>query len=81
MKAWGQFDVGDGIDAPSWQDVDGYAPLHLSVIGGHPKTTQAILQAEDWTGTNASRDVVRKHTEKLGEVLALATKANSVVIV
>ena len=81
MKAWGQFDVDDGIDAPSWQDVDGYAPLHLSVIGGHPKTTQAILQAEDWTGKNASRDVVRKHTEKSGEVLALATKANSVVIV
>lgn len=81
MKAWGQFDVGDGIDAPSWQDVDGYAPLHLSVIGGHPNTTQALLQAEDWTVANASRDVVRKHTEKSGEVLALATKANSVVIV
>lgn len=81
MKVWGQFDVGDGIDAPSWQDVDGYAPLHLSVIGGHPKTTQALLQAEDWTGANASRDVVRKHTEKSGEVLALATKANSVAIV
>ena len=81
MKAWGQFDVSDGIDAPSWQDVDGYAPLHLSVIGGHPKTTQALLEAEDWTGANANRDVVRKHTEKSGEVLALATKANSVVIV
>lgn len=81
MKAWGQFDVGDGIDAPSWQDVDGYAPLHLSVIGGHPKTTQALLQAEDWTGANAGRDVVRKHTEKSGEVLALATKANFVSIV
>ena len=81
MKLWGQFDVGDGIDAPSWQDVDGYAPLHLSVIGGHSKTTQALLQAEDWTGANANRDVVRKNTEKSGEVLALATKANFVVIV
>lgn len=81
MKAWGLFDVGDGIDAPSWQDLDGYAPLHLSVIGGHSKTTQVLLQAEDWTGTNESRDIVRKHTEKSGEVLALATKANSVIIV
>lgn len=81
MKAWVQFDVGDGIDAPSWQDIDGYAPLHLSVIGGHLKTTQALLQAEDWTGANKNRDVVRKHTEKSGEVLALATKANSVLIV
>ena len=81
MKSWGQFEVDDGIDAPSWQDVDGYAPLHLSVIGGHPKTTQALLKAENWMGVKDSKLAVRKHTEKSGEVLALATKSNFFVIV
>ncbi len=43
----GQFNVEKGIDVPEWQDKEGYAPLHLSVIGGHPLTTKALLEAED----------------------------------
>lgn len=81
MQAWGQFDVTDGIDAPFWQDMDGLAPLHLSVIGGHPITTQVLLRAEQWRGENDRKAVVRKEMAKSGEVLALATKANFVVIV
>lgn len=81
MQAWGQFEVTEGIDAPIWQDMDGFAPLHLSVIGGHPMTTQALLKAEDWRGENDRKAAVRKHMTKSGEVLALATKANFVVIV
>lgn len=81
MQAWGQFEVSEGIDAPFWQDADGYAPLHLSVIGGHPTTTRTLLEAENWRGANDRKAAVRKHMSKSGEVLALAVKANFVVIV
>ena len=81
MQAWGQFEVEEGIDAPFWQDVDGYAPLHLSVIGGHPLTTEALLGAENWKGVNDRKAGIHKHRSKSSEVLALATKENFVQIV
>lgn len=81
MQEWGQFSVEDGIDAPEWQDKDGFAPLHLSVVGGHPLTTEALLQGEDWDGFHKKKLDKRKHVAKSGAVLALATKANYEVIV
>ena len=81
MQSWGQFQIADGIDAPFWQDAEGCAPLHLSVIGGHALTTRALLEAEDWKGANDRKAVVREHMSKFGEVLALATKSNFVAIV
>jgi glycerophosphodiester phosphodiesterase len=80
MHDWGQFEQNNGVEAPFWQDLEGYTPLHLSVIGGHPLTTQALLALEgmksrDGTGT------LRNHMANSGEVLALATKANFVPIV
>jgi len=81
MQAWGQFEVSDGIDAPFWQDVDGYAPLHLSVIGGHPLTTKTLLEAEDWRGTSDCKAAIRKNMSKSGEVLSLAVEANFTAIV
>ena len=81
MQFWGQFEISDGIDAPFWQDMEGRAPLHLSVIGGHPVTTRTLLEAEDWKGASDSKAAVRKHISKFGEVLALATKSNFVAIV
>ena len=81
MQAWGQFEVEEGIDAPFWQDVDGYAPLHLSVIGGHALTTEALLGAENWKGLNDRQAGIHKHRSKSSEVLALATKENFVQIV
>ena len=81
MQAWGHFEVSHGIDAPFSQDADGYSPLHLSVIGGHPRTTRTLLEAESWKGANDRQAAVRKHMFKSGEVLALAVKANFVVIV
>lgn len=81
MQAWGQFEVSERVDAPFWQDIDGYAPLHLSVIGGHPQTTRTLLEAENWRGASDRKAAVRKHMSKSGEVLALAVKANFVVIV
>ncbi|KAK5997903.1 Glycerophosphodiester phosphodiesterase GDE1 [Cladobotryum mycophilum] len=81
MQDWNQFDAKDGIDAPEWQDSDGYAPLHLSVIGGHPLTTQALLQGENWQGSSEAKIQIRKTIPKSGAVLALATKSNYTVIV
>lgn len=81
MQSWGQFEVDEGIDAPFWQDTDGCAPLHLSVIGGHPHTTEVLLGAENWQGVRDRKAFIHKHKAKSSEVLALATKANFVVIV
>ena len=81
MQNWGQFEVTKGIDAPFWQDTEGLAPLHLSVIGGHLLTTRTLLEAEDWRGANDRKAAVRKQMSKSSAVLALAAKANFVVIV
>ena len=81
MQAWDQFEVSEGIDASYWQDAEGLAPLHLSVMYGHPLTTRTLLEAENWKGPHDRRSVVRKHSSKSGEVLALATKENFEVIV
>lgn len=81
MQEWNQFNVKDGIDTPEWQDHDGCAPLHLSVVGGHPLTTQALLQGENWQGSSESKAEIRKSIAKSGAVLALATKSNYSTIV
>jgi len=81
MQDWGQFNVEHGIDAPEWQDSEGLAPLHLSVIGGHPLTTQALLKAENWQGSNDDKAAMRRDISKSSAVLALATKANHTHIV
>ncbi|QSZ36134.1 hypothetical protein DSL72_007259 [Monilinia vaccinii-corymbosi] len=76
MQDWGQFNVKNGIDAPEWQDSEGLAPLHLSVIGGHPLTTQALLDGENWEGTSDQKAVMRRDIAKSSAVLALATRSN-----
>ncbi|KAF2120467.1 Glycerophosphoryl diester phosphodiesterase family-domain-containing protein [Lophiotrema nucula] len=81
MQDWNQFDVSQGIDSPYWQDNEGYAPVHLSVIGGHPLTTKALLQAENWRGQSEEKLSSRKNTSKSGAVLALAVQSNFVTIV
>lgn len=81
MQSWGQFNVEKGIDAPEWQDNEGLAPLHLSVIGGHPLTTKALLHAENWHGQNEGKAAMRRDISKSSAVLALATKANFTTIV
>lgn len=84
MRQWGQFDVSDGIDSPRWQDNDGLAPLHLAVMGEHPKTTKILLLSEGWDGELGSSDRVvsaRKAVSNSSVALALATKKNAIVIV
>ena len=76
MQDWDQFNSKNGIDAPEWQDKDGYAPLHLSVLGGHPLTTEALLQGENWQGSSEAKAQIRKTISRSGASLALATKSN-----
>jgi glycerophosphodiester phosphodiesterase len=81
MQDWGQFNVEHGIDALEWQDNEGLAPLHLSVIGGHPLTTQALLKGENWEGQHGNKAAIRRNISKSSAVLALATKSNFTRIV
>ncbi|EER24982.1 glycerophosphodiester phosphodiesterase, putative [Coccidioides posadasii C735 delta SOWgp] len=81
LQAWDMFDVSEGIDGPNWQDEEGWAPLHLSVVRGHPLTTRALLDAENWRGRSEEKAAIRKHVSKSSAVLALATKANFIDIV
>ncbi|KAL5341604.1 Glycerophosphoryl diester phosphodiesterase family-domain-containing protein [Aspergillus crustosus] len=81
LQAWDLFDVSEGIDAPRWQDNDGWAPLHLSVVGGHPLTTQALLKAENWKGQIENKVKIRKQVHRSSAVFALAVKANFIDIV
>ncbi|KAF5022378.1 hypothetical protein F66182_5579 [Fusarium sp. NRRL 66182] len=81
MQRWNQFHVKDGIDTPEWQDHDGCAPLHLSVVGGHALATQALLQGENWQGSSDDKAYIRKSIAKSGAVLAIATKFNYSAIV
>jgi len=81
MQDWGQFNVEQGIDAAEWQDNEGMAPLHLSVIGGHALTTQALLKGENWKGQNNQKAALRRDISKSSAVLALATKSNFTLIV
>lgn len=81
LRAWKLFDVADGIDGPKWQDNEGWAPLHLSVIGGHPLTTQALLDAERSVAPNVSKSTIRKSSARSSAVLGLAAKANFTEIV
>lgn len=81
MQEWGQFNVENGIDAPEWQDKEGNAPVHLSVLGGHVLTTRALLQGEDWKGVSDNKAEMRRTISKSSAVLAIATKANHKAIV
>ncbi|KAL9594613.1 MAG: hypothetical protein Q9219_006943 [cf. Caloplaca sp. 3 TL-2023] len=81
LQAWGLFEIGDGIDAPFWQDSENLSPLHLGVMGGHYLTARVLLESEDWRGADDRKAAVRKHMSSCGEILALATKANFIAIV
>ena len=75
MHQWSLFDVGDGLDAPTWQDSEGYAPFHLAVINGHYRTAKVLLLV-DASDKFMDMPLTSKHVEKSGASLALATKAN-----
>ncbi|KAL1607850.1 Glycerophosphocholine phosphodiesterase [Paraconiothyrium brasiliense] len=75
MRAWNQFDISAGIDSSAWQDTEGYAPIHLAVIGGHPLATQTLLEA------GATANLATTAIPNSGAMLAVATQSNFVRIV
>lgn len=75
MQDWHLADLSEGIDSAVWQDLEGFAPLHLAVIGGHYRTSKALLLVDDWHNFTDHR-LTSKHVEKSGLSLALATKSN-----
>jgi glycerophosphodiester phosphodiesterase len=75
MQDWGQFDVTEGIDSPHWQDAEGYAPLHLAVIGSHSLITKILLQAANWQ-ENGIEKYSSRRISRSGAVLLLATQSN-----
>ncbi|KAF3912393.1 Inversin [Arthrobotrys entomopaga] len=77
MHKWGQIDGKAGIDSSPWWDNEGLAPLHLAVIGQHPKTTKVLLDAERWEGDVQEIVETRKSISKTSAVLCLATRNNS----
>lgn len=81
MQEWGQFEISKGVDAPFWQDSDGWSPLGLAVLGGHTETTRTLLEAEEWRGPGLGPLSVGKHMGRSGEVLLLAVKEDLADIV
>jgi glycerophosphodiester phosphodiesterase len=82
LKKWKLFNIEQGIDGPAWQDNEGWAPLHLAVIGGHPLTTAALLAGGTRQNIHNLQDVVlRQDSPRSSAALLLATKANFVKIV
>jgi glycerophosphodiester phosphodiesterase len=81
LQAWKLYDVSKGVDGPNWQDEEGWAPVHLGVIGGHPRTTQYLLDSEATQRPTSADPVPRHYTAKSSSVLALATKSNYIEVV
>jgi len=75
MEMWQLFDISDGLDAPAWQDGEGFAPYHLAVIHGHYRTAKALLLVDDRHQFTSAR-LTSDHVETSGAALALATKSN-----
>ncbi|RMD43566.1 hypothetical protein DV735_g1559, partial [Chaetothyriales sp. CBS 134920] len=80
LQAWKLFDVDKGIDGPNWQDAEGWAPLHLAVIGGHPVTTNALLESEKASKSYSSVSV-GKRSPKTAISLGLAAKNNYIEVI
>ena len=81
MQLWGQFEISHEIDAPFWQDSDGWSPLQLAVLGGHTKTSRALVEAEQWRDDSDDPSAVSRHMGKSGAVLLLAVRENMTDIV
>lgn len=82
LKKWRLFNLEQGIDGPAWQDNEGWAPLHLAAIGGHPLTTEVLLLAARREHEGVALDpVLRQDSPRSSAALLLATKADFVEVV
>ena len=82
MREWGQLGSEDTPDNARWKDKNGDTPLHLSVTGGHPFTTRALLKAGCLEVFMGRSDQGNDNLSRAGgALLATATRANFAVIV
>ena len=81
MKSWRMFKLEDGVDATFVRDNDGFSPLHLSVMGGHPLTTKVLLDAEKQQSSGFAAEAIHRQFSKASEVLAVAVRSKYVEIV
>ncbi|MDI1486639.1 MAG: Glycerophosphocholine phosphodiesterase [Ramalina farinacea] len=81
MKAWLMFKLEGGVDATFVRDNDGFSPLHLSVMGGHPLTTKVLLDAEKQQSNGPAAEAIHRQFSKASEVLAVAVRSKYVEIV
>lgn len=80
MEGCGELNLQNGIDSAEWYDREGHAPLHLSVIGGHPLTTKTLLGANNSSKGQRSPKLSPKNPGT-SALLALATRSDSTAIV
>ena len=80
LRAWNLFQVEGGLDGPLWLDAEGWAPIQLSAIGGHPKTTQCLLNAEAADLLPSDERPIRNSPRSL-TLISEAVRANFVEVV
>lgn len=76
MRDWNLISDPILFDEAKWEDLEGLTPLHLAVMGSHPLTLKALLEAEKRDPfTNTIRPVSAQ------SILTLAVKESSSTIV
>lgn len=75
MVAWGYDRENCLLKDLDWQDLEGNEPIYFSVLGGHPLTTQLLLDSYKTTSTHEDSSTLPR-LRKSGQLLALATSAN-----
>lgn len=74
LKEWDMYDLSAAADAECWQDLDGHAPLHLAVLGQHPRTTAALLSAESCDEFNTENIAARPRDDTTISSLQFAVR-------
>ncbi|KAI9882398.1 MAG: hypothetical protein M1823_005855 [Watsoniomyces obsoletus] len=80
MQQWDQYDVAEGVDGTFWQDSEGWAPVHLSALAGHHRTTKIFLDSEQ-RDPNDSEAIPVRNSPMSKNLLRLVTKANDAKLV
>lgn len=76
MRDWGLLKSPDSFDALELQDNEGFAPFHLSAIGGHALAMGALLKEASSGTINGAVAKIKTTSSQTGRVLSLATKSN-----
>lgn len=81
MCSWEQLGAPHNADPILMQDLEGYTPLHLSVIGGHTAVTRILLEFCKLNGGTDKMEDLQNLNTALGASLAIALRSNFTEIV